>query len=660
MAHAVDLFSLATAMFPLVALACHRVAAEFSHKSAYFALRAAAKAGSAPCLRHIVSHNGCCGGGRARDNKKECVAVLRGLCGSGHLSMAKMLVEGNCGRTPAAGNVPADSSSGIGAATDRTDGTGRTGAGICGELMQGAGCWGGLAWPTGDDDFMEDVRYSGELLRKACKGGHLDAAKWVVSRFGIREPWQFIEPLDTALMNGHLELATWMMESFNLSKLFLVPQASFIDLVGACARGKRPDLVRWYLDNFPVDEDANDSLFISVLSNKNSSVELCEWLQTRLALEHTSEYILSFIKDSNIIKWALTLFPDAVNESWLNEYCGTVGDLHLAEWFILENNIPPSAKTFIAACGSIKENLSLVKWLSYRVTLTQQNLEDALKESISNNNASIADWLEEHYHIIDVIASSHRVHVVLLHICRGLFSDKVDGLNWFLHHIETPIVDEHFLEGIVTALEECQRKALLLMTKVFYAQMQKFPELLLRVLSASLAGTLSQVKEFISDINTFTGNDVAQCLTSSRVFSSKVIKWLVSQFNLDSTHIKHNHNALLYRVLSQGKRKCAEWILDSFDISFDEFMDMISNWCTISRFHNIDLQLWKMILRKFPLLTAEIIRDKMMPIITHSPINASFTMTHTKLPIGDVTHYCETLNDTVQFSSELRFWLLDH
>ncbi|KAH3762453.1 hypothetical protein Pelo_5753 [Pelomyxa schiedti] len=98
-------------------------------------------------------------------------------------------------------------------------------------LVDGRWPGGGLTWRSccsGGNGIVGDGSHGGigdhvrdvGILKRVRKNGHMDVAKWVVERFNIRDPWEFVGPFCGALSHGHLELAQWLFNTFHLGESF--------------------------------------------------------------------------------------------------------------------------------------------------------------------------------------------------------------------------------------------------------------------------------------------------------------------------------------------------------------------------------------------------------------------------------------------------------
>ncbi|KAH3732486.1 hypothetical protein Pelo_16682 [Pelomyxa schiedti] len=143
---------------------------EVMHTSRYFGLRCAGLAGSKRCAEWIVGHAVI-----TRNNAKECLTVLKGLCAGGHLNVAQELLD------PRASSY-----------------------------------FKSLRWPRDNLDVADSISEMSEtchsVLFEACWGGSLETVKWVMSRFSRvgTEDWELVQPFLCAVKRGHVDIVKWL------------------------------------------------------------------------------------------------------------------------------------------------------------------------------------------------------------------------------------------------------------------------------------------------------------------------------------------------------------------------------------------------------------------------------------------------------------------
>ncbi|KAH3722763.1 hypothetical protein Pelo_18532 [Pelomyxa schiedti] len=161
----VTLMNVGEGIFPLVPRMCRLVLA---HDNKYYnALEAAAEAGAQSCLNWLIANHTNTNNnayvevsdqaGNRRNETKEFIRVLGGLCRAGHLDAATRLVDCACG---GGGSWP---SSGI------------TWGGGCGEGREAC-----IAEHVRMADILSEVCGRGHLNVDGCQG-NLEVAKWIVA-----------------------------------------------------------------------------------------------------------------------------------------------------------------------------------------------------------------------------------------------------------------------------------------------------------------------------------------------------------------------------------------------------------------------------------------------------------------------------------------------
>ncbi|KAH3761270.1 hypothetical protein Pelo_6910 [Pelomyxa schiedti] len=617
-------------MFPLVGRACSSMLAWLEHWG--MAARCAAEAGSRLCVGWLLRNRRTVGppqvcaaaadgvggdeGGEEtrrrlrRRGNKAFMRVLEGLCVGGHLGMAQCLVDPDGG--------------------DHGDG------GCC-EWAAGIG----LVWWDDDDECVVDnslvdhVRDS-DLLKGVCEKGHVEVAKWVVERFMVRETWEFVEPLSAAVSEGHLELAQWLVNTFDLVPKF--SGCSWIDLqTGACKSGN-VEVVKWCLETFPVKDKMRSYKILGYcLGGKSSkSVEVCQLIKNRISFP--PELIPPFICIWNlaVLKWAMSAFPSttAPTKENLERLCSGPEGVQFCQWLVEELSFTPTPSMFPSACRNSTDNVQTAKWLSTRVPLSPEVICDSFISSLANNNTSIASC-------VDLCTISCSIFVKL---CKKLkpYCTRVGGMKWFLNHASMKGVDESVIVDCIEAWgnKPSSCTAILLMEH-FHISEPKRSQLLVHILKQGVRhGTLSQIKKIVF-MGEFSKEAVAKCLANSfGIESTKTAKWLINHFQLERQHITLDNNRMLLKLISGGKWSCAEWLINKFHITLDEFFHF--KWEKDS-FMWIDLFTWKMIQQVFPGLTGGMVKESFLPLVCQSPVIAQIAMKRfPQLTMDDILAICSS------------------
>ncbi|KAH3732583.1 hypothetical protein Pelo_16585 [Pelomyxa schiedti] len=174
--------------------------------------------------------------------------------------------------------------------------------------------------------------------------------------------------------------------------------------------------------------------------------------------------------------------------------------------------------TFHSACMGRQQDVELLKGLAEGFTAP-------IMPSLSRNNTVVADWLEYTYKVMSMINSTRGLSgqaLVEIFNAPGFHSKRNVGLTWFLQHITAPEVEE-----------SCVRKA----THIY---------------STKHVQRLYFMVPFLKET-------VLECFSSPKlnISSSKVLKWLVTQFHIQAEHIKSNQNLVLSTMLNEEQ----DWLL---------------------------------------------------------------------------------------------------
>ncbi|KAH3722897.1 receptor protein-tyrosine kinase CEPR1, partial [Pelomyxa schiedti] len=99
---------------------------------------------------------------------------------------------------------------------------------------------------------------------------------------------------------------------------------------------------------------------------------------------------------------------------------------------------------FESACARITSpsnggGLSLAKWLSTRVTLSQSDVTRCLLKALRVGKIEVADWLEDTFHVMnDVTWQKGGAERILTELCSE-YNNSTAGLRWFLQHLPHPL-----------------------------------------------------------------------------------------------------------------------------------------------------------------------------------------------------------------------------
>ncbi|KAH3765071.1 hypothetical protein Pelo_3076 [Pelomyxa schiedti] len=626
----------AEAMFPLVGRVCRSLLRHYRKTDAV--LKFAAEAGSRRCVDWMLKHrdesrggSGDCGttheeargwNKRVRRNK-EFWHVLSRSCAGGHLGMARLLVDGR---------------------------------------------WPGLVWDSGGfcGALVDHVRAS-RILRRVCEKGHGDVAKWLVETFNFSEPWEFVEPFCGAVSGGFLDLAQWIVDAFDLIKPF--HQYTWMKIhVSACLSGKI-DVVKWCFETFPF-QDLRDNfyrVFINCLSGKKpTQVEVCKYVSEHILRQEVSS--ARYIHTVEILKWVLSTYPSfSPTQTDLEHLCMDSRGFDLIKWLVEESltSVTPNPGMFIAACQNPEDDVKLAQWLSTKVTLSPDDLRKSFSSALARNNTSIASWMNATFQILSTSTSgSHGIitgTLALVEVCKALngFADNVEGVKWLLNHAEMKGVEESLVVETVENLVHKKNISTvpLLLIEKFPIPEPKLSEILGGVLTECVQGeSISQAKK-ITSMSSISKESIARSLGNTvGLDSTKTVKWLITQFQLEREHITLDGNHILFNLIMWGQENCAEWLIDKFNITLDEVSTMCEK-LSLRTFLKRDLFLWQMLLAKFPDITATFIKEKLMYLVCQSPAVAQYTMRHfPELTTEDILVYCSA-KASYEFLLPTRCWM---
>ncbi|KAH3767469.1 hypothetical protein Pelo_649 [Pelomyxa schiedti] len=625
MEHAVGLCVVGEALFPLRGLVRRALVAHTADKW-HVALRAAAEAGSASCVDWLVASRRT---ERASEEKKAMgsVGAERGgergrgeeMGGDGGAMLARrrrrrrrrenkefMCVLGAvCGRGEA----------------QRLVGGGWPGLTWESDLIPGVGD-GGAGRGSGSD--LGDHVRGNPILFGVCERGRVDVAEWLVQRFGFRDPWEFLVPLEAALKGGHLELAQWIVSSFDLVAEKCKKYSSLLGFHSKVCKSGNLEVVKW-----------------SCIEGKSlSSVEICNYVSKHIELPLHFDPFECCIGRLDVLKWVMSELPsiDAsfpLDKKIVEDLCGKKEALELIKFFVEGNLVVATPALLLRACSNLKDNTELVKWLSTRVSLSQEDIDNSFVAALAHSNTSIASWLEDSHHILERHKEAADSAQLLGRLCERIpcyARRRTAGLKWLLNRLDTKsIPSDQAVDCVGDLLENCEstRAALLLLDKFPMIPKKARSELLTLTLRQTIwDDCLTQVKRIVAMMmdcsNGFTKDEIARCLSSATsAVSSKTVKWLITHFQLEREHIIADNNNILCKLLSWGQECCAEWLINKFNITFDEVLRL--SWVSSSLFR-FDFATWQMMVEVFSGITATIIKQKYLKLVCHSPVIAHFTL----------------------------------
>ncbi|KAH3743652.1 Ankyrin repeat protein [Pelomyxa schiedti] len=599
---------LAEALFPLVPRACRLVMAatvsldgglKALQSSRYFALMCSGVAGSPRCMEWIVR------GKPTRNNARECVTLLKGLCAGGHVGMAQELVD--------------NSSS---------------------EWKRGS-----FQWPANDPDVLDSLNdQKGKmpsLLHGTCNRGNLDAVKWVISTFGAalsKSGWDLVQPFQIAVQQGHVDVVKWLGSSTGAVAACLAEFKNSELGFGVNYFSASPSLevMKCCTEWFRVSQDSA-SIFLDLFfvfrsttgKNTDDFEASCQWIKDTLSIEMAPS--LYNITSTEALRWVISNFPsEPPTSNTLTRACCTIADVELVEWLLANYPSvgPITPETFVKTCENRKDSVLVLKFLLQTTPpgfLTPENHKQCLEHALSFNNVTIAEWLERTFHVMDYVNSIPSLVDSCFRFICAENNSGVGGIEWFLSHLTIHSINE---KSVHKAVGNCftqfkAQKALFLLKAFNIPICPKNKGAALNWIVSH--ATLSEAKHLVS-LGEFSSQDIMEGLRLFRFcHSGKVVKWLIQQFNLD-----RQARALLLCLVRSNKRNSAKWLISKFHVTLEECVAMTSTACAS------EVATWKMLLDVYPEITDSFAKDHLREWVVASPHHLKVTMKKLGLKRDDI------------------------
>ncbi|KAH3722608.1 hypothetical protein Pelo_18686 [Pelomyxa schiedti] len=505
-------------------------------------------------------------------------------------------------------------------------------------------------------------------MSEVCRGGHLETAKWVVSRFGLRESWELAAPFAAAVCAGKLEVAQWLCGSFGVG--WAMNTLGWKYPSGFRFKGDL-DTLKWLLEVFPDTWKWGGKmkpmgLASGVMNNKKiplkSRVEALNWLKSQFPFDQQAiQHLTNKIWEPEALKWMMeTHAVKPKNErtgSWfLHSYWWReVEGVNSVEWLV--DNFPMALRpsTFFDACKNVSDDVHCVKVLSQVVTLTSSSTEKAILAALAHGNVRIANWLEATFHVMErnVSTDSKKANSMFDNLC-VLSPNYGDtrAAEWFFQHVPATLIKE---STVVRALSWAQSSLLLLLLRLFNVPSVVPPDdkPWINIIRSALSTCWNPVLTHIASNGLVTPVCVANHISeeSYEYISSKVLKRLVHEFHITEDVVDVSTKcSILGRLMSSGKTSCAEWFIKHFHVTFEEMLQEI-------KLRDISFPMWKMLLSVFPQVTANIVVEKMRRAV-RSPVHIEFAMRNLGLTTEQVTKWIEedpVFSDT-ETATETKLW----
>ncbi|KAH3756360.1 hypothetical protein Pelo_11855 [Pelomyxa schiedti] len=626
-------------MFPLAGLACRALMRARGASRRWF-LRCCGEAQAPSCCRWFLSHfpHGSHplpitsgprnahpqegeevgeveeGEWRRQGWGKECMAVLTGLCAGGHLDSAR--------RAPA---VPCDSTTCASTATSSEGGRGFVFYPLptCYHKYSGGDYDGGdhhdrqvilsgdLTVGRLESEFWGDKGLP-KLLDIVAGRGHLDTLKWALSRFGgTDESWFLLKRLLFAAEGFQVDTIVWLANTINATeRLSLQFEAWWWGVP------RRASDIRRLIETFPEWHFDASGMARSAVNCKGPAdeiIKVCEWLMQRFPSE---EMDFTDSRNCEVVKWAL----EGVNSSLLEPRLGSLlqdaDDVQFAEWLL--ERATPTEYDFKSACRHRKDNVAIAKLVCEKLPpLSRDDVLDSLHITLASGNMRIAQFLEECFFSLTKTTPT-------LSLSKLLDYNYINGpaFNW-----QHPGVVDIPESEVVGALKDIITRALSDPTAMYLALflIEKFRPHLgdwfssLDFLKEAMENDadLLQVKKIVHLAETQVGlapSDVLRLLTHY-ADSSKVLKWLISHFNLEKEMTSKHKGKILISLISRSKCSCALWFANKFSVTADDVFHL--RWFEP---RGADFAGWSLMLRLFPDITKKVVIDHFLFTVAYSPL----------------------------------------
>ncbi|KAH3762711.1 hypothetical protein Pelo_5442 [Pelomyxa schiedti] len=466
----------------------------------------------------------------------------------------------------------------------------------------------GLHWPpgAGADDEAEVRKLwddKGTALCDACREGHLDVAKWLVARFGERD-WKLFRPFLAALRGGHVDVAEWIASRADVRRLFRRVNRWSLPAAFA-ARGGNLKVIKWCFGMFP--ESIIDYVILDFLRSENNTadelVEGCKWLVTK----NCSDSLLwerYDIREGKVVRWLVE----------------SVCDVRLVEWLMENYSVQPVYTPIVFQ--NEKDSVPFTKFMLQTMKeIPSSDIQNSIHFALLAENLAIADFLDETFHV-----EANKGPKRLLNCVEANYS--CEALNWFLQHVPTESVEEEdVMQAIELAIKEGRwenRDALLLLKKFHISHHKRMRKPALTVV---VTADISTAKQFASEWG-FSQSEVAEVLASEecKLSSSKVVRWLIGHYGLSAHQVKANNNTLLHKLIKGNKVSCAEWLIRTFDITLHEF------------------SAWMMLLRCFPEITPDIVRESFSRAVIVSPWHIEHALHTFGFTVAEISEHCRLVD----------------
>ncbi|KAH3756365.1 hypothetical protein Pelo_11860 [Pelomyxa schiedti] len=643
-------------MFPLAGLACRALMRARGASRRWF-LRCCGEAQAPSCCRWFLSHfpHGSRGshpiasgprnahpqeGDEAAELEegegewrrqgwgKECLAVLTGLCAGDHLDSAR--------RAPA---VPCDSTTCASTATSSEGGRGFVFYPLptCYRKYSGGDYDGGdhhdrqvilsgdLTVGRLESEFWGDKGLP-KLLDIVAGRGHLDTLKWALSRFGgTDESWFLLKRLLFAAEGFQVDTIVWLANTINATeRLSLQFEAWWWGVP------RRASDIRRLIETFPEWHFDASGMARSAVNCKGPAdeiIKVCEWLMQRFPSE---EMDFTDSRNCEVVKWALEGVNSSLLETKLKYILHNADDVQFAQWLL--ERATPNQSDFTCACRNRKDNLAIAKLVRGRISITtsdSQVILVALHSALEGKNWRIAQWLEEcFFNLTKTTPTLSLSKLLAVNALDALECFNEPAFKWAMQHLgavgstipQSEVVDLLLEICASSHIDADTRDLALLLVESFRPRLGEWFSFLEYLKLAMGRGDLLQVKKIVHLSETQAGglapSDVLEYL-AHYTSSSKVLKWLISHFNLEKEMTSKQKMEILVTLISRNKCTCAQWFAHKFSVTTEEQKVFQQPWFLVL---GLDFAGWSLMLRMFPTIAKEDVIDHFLPTVASSPL----------------------------------------
>ncbi|KAH3732104.1 hypothetical protein Pelo_17065, partial [Pelomyxa schiedti] len=575
--HAVALVRVAEAMFPLAGPACRALMRARGASRRWF-LRCCGEAQAPSCCRWFLDHfphgsptitSGPVpipspqqqegqGEWRRQGWGKECMAVLTGLCRGGHLDSARRSIVGTCDSPRAT----ATSSGGGSRFVFYPLPT------CCHEYDNDDGCVAGSGgdYTVGrlESEFWGDKGIPA-LLDIVAERGHLDTLKWALSRFGgTEESWFLLKRLLSAAQGFQVDTVVWLANAIN-SPERLGPQLKnwWWGVPQSASDIRR--LMETLFPEWPLDPSNMAWSAVNCKGPADEIISVCTWLTQWLPSE---EMDFTDSRNCEVVKWALECVNHSLLEPKLGRILQNVDDVQFAQWLL--ERPTPTKSDFQSVCTHRKDNVDIAKLVCENLPLSSEDILDALHIALANGNTRIAQFLEECFFNLTKTTST-------LSLSKLIEYNNIDGpaFNW--QHAGVVNIPESevvcVLKGILDSGSTGSDLALFLIEKFRPRLGAWFSAHNFLKEAMGNGGDLLQVKRIVKVAERQVGGLAPTeilSLLENYSNSSKVVKWLISHFNLGKHMTSKQKGKILVGLISANKCSCAQWFSYKFSVTTED------------------------------------------------------------------------------------------